>query len=181
MPNWYLVMIYVEQSFLDKETCSEVKNFVIDNDLWQNDGNVEFWKNRVVSFSQLNKEVSKNIISKIRTYIKDKYNVDYVYCDTIDVVRWTPGLSQPVHIDACEGLEYRDFGSIIYLNDDFDGGLTHYPQKDIRVAPKAGTLVVHPGGKEYEHGVTTVETATRYTIASFWTTQMGKATYDCLH
>lgn len=174
-------MIYIEQSFLDKETCDEIKDFVVDNDMWQSNENVKFWHNRVVNFSQLNKEISKNIISKIRTYIKNKYNVDYVYCDTIDVVRWTPGLDQPVHMDACKGLEYRDFGSIIYLNDNFNGGLTYYPNKDFKVAPRVGTLVVHPGSEEYEHGVTEIKDNTRYTIASFWTTQIAKATYDRLY
>lgn len=174
-------MINIEQSFLSKETCDDIVNYAINTNDWDTGGEIDFWRGRTISLNKLEKPFAYTILNEIREYIKKCYGVDYVYCDTIDIVRWTAGLSQPVHMDACKNLEYRDYGSIIYLNDNFDGGNTYYPNKNFTIKPKTGAIAVHPGSKEYEHGVTTVENGTRYTIASFWTKEMGKGIYDCLH
>jgi len=174
-------MINVQQSFLSKEICSDIVNYAIDTDDWNKASKFEFWSGRTIPLSKLGKPLADMILDEVREYIKKCYGIDYVYCDTIDLIKWTPGLSQPVHMDACEDLEHRDYGSIIYLNDNFDGGNTFYANKELTIKPKTGAIAVHPGSKEYEHGVTTVENGTRYTIASFWTKEMGKASYDCLH
>ena len=174
-------MINVQQSFLSKETCDDIVNYAIDTDDWNKASKFEFWSGRTIPLFKLGKPLADMILNEVREYIKKCYSIDYVYCDTIDLIRWTDGLSQPVHMDACENLEYRDYGSIIYLNDNFDGGNTFYANKELTIKPKTGAIAVHPGSKEYEHGVTTVENGTRYTIASFWTKEMGKASYDCLH
>ena len=59
-------------------------------------------------------------------------------------------------------------GFVVYINDDYDGGEIFYPNKDIEIKPKARSLVMHPGNKEYEHGVKEVFKTTRYSL-SWWT------------
>ena len=175
-------MIYLEKSFLDKETCSVFFNLAKETRQWEGGGH-PFWANRVLHFrkiSGLDNNIKDDVINKVRNFINDKYNTE-VYCDTIDVIRWTEGLSQPPHIDACEGLEYRDFGCIIYINDDDEGGHTYYPDNKLNIKPMSGMIVVHPGDSNYYHGVTEIKNNTRYTIASFWTKTKEKANYDRIY
>jgi hypothetical protein len=73
------------------------------------------------------------------------------------------------------GYEHRAYGSIIYLNDTYEGGHTYYKNFNHEVTPKAGALAVHPGDSEHLHGVTEIKDGMRYTIASFWTLDKGKS------
>ncbi len=59
-------------------------------------------------------------------------------------------------------------GFVVYINEDYEGGEIFYPQKDLSIKPKALSLVMHPGNKEYEHGVHEVKKTTRYSL-SWWT------------
>jgi prolyl 4-hydroxylase len=59
-------------------------------------------------------------------------------------------------------------GFVVYINDDYDGGEIFYPNKNISIKPVARSLVMHPGNKEYEHGVKDVLNTTRYSL-SWWT------------
>lgn len=57
--------------------------------------------------------------------------------------------------------------SILYLNDNYDGGEIYFPDRDLEIKPKAGTLIVFPGNKHYVHGVRPVSRGTRFTL-SMW-------------
>lgn len=52
----------------------------------------------------------------------------------------------------------------IYLNDDFEGGELEFKYKDIKLKPKAGTLVCIPVGDEYTHRVNIVLSKDRHTL-----------------
>jgi predicted 2-oxoglutarate/Fe(II)-dependent dioxygenase YbiX len=58
----------------------------------------------------------------------------------------------------------------IYLNDEYTGGEIYFPDYEISVKPKPGQLIMFPGGHEFKHGVHTVTSGNRYTMASFLTT-----------
>jgi hypothetical protein len=172
-------MIYIEHSFLDDETCLKLQEFA---SAWcWADSPDEFWSKRVLPFGEIHEpiaSITNGIKQRIAGYIQGKYH-DRAHCDTIDLVRWQDGKEMPPHRDAMDVYMYRDWGSVLYLNDDYEGGHTYYPELNIDVKPKAGSLVVHEG--DALHGVKPVEGNTRYTIASFWTKDKKKATYDRLH
>ena len=118
-------------------------------------------------------EIKKRIGGKI----EELYGIDTVYPDHLSVSRWFPGTSLPPHVDDMtdskeegdEWFHHRDFGIVVYLNEEFTGGETYYPNHEVDVEPKVGRLVIHPGDSNHEHGVRKVEGGTRYTLSSFWT------------
>lgn len=57
------------------------------------------------------------------------------------------------------------YGVVIYLNDDFEGGQLFYPESKTNIKPESGMLIFHKGDKI--HGVSKVESGTRYTLTSF--------------
>ena len=172
-------MVYIEHSFLDDETCLKLKEFA-SQWCWA-DFSDEFWSGRVLPFGAIHEpiaSITNGIKQRIAGYIQGKYH-DRAHCDTIDLVRWQDGKELTPHRDAMDIYMYRDWGSVLYLNDDYGGGHTYYPELNIDVKPKTGTLVVHEGNAL--HGVKPVEGNTRYTIASFWTKDKEKAVYDRVH
>ena len=177
----------VIDDFLTKDQCEYLINVAASIEPWENGGS-DFWDNRSLNAINIYKNIDKNagtLLYNIRTKIKEEifkaYSLDKeVYPDLMQIVRWFPGLEQSPHADDMKNSEgnerfhHRHFGAIIYLNDDYKGGHTYYPQYGIEVTPKAGTLAVHPGDADHLHGVTKIEDGIRYTVASFWTFEEGK-------
>lgn len=98
-----------------------------------------------------------------------------IYPDILSIIRWTEGYELQPHADAVEPdgsdhpYPWRDFGTVTFLNEDFEGGILHYPEKLINIPAKTGNTVVHTGGLDCLHGVTKITKGVRYTIASFLT------------
>lgn len=70
-----------------------------------------------------------------------------------------PGMGCEIHIDGPKEFAYQ-----IYLNDNFEGGETFYPEENLYIKPRPGHLVIFKSS--LPHGVTTVEKNPRYTITS---------------
>lgn len=172
----------VVNDFLSKDEVHTLLEFAKGVDVWESGGG-EFWSNRclnaVTIYRDRDKEVGallSNIRDRIKKTITDSYGLGTpIYPDLTQLVRWFPGMEQSPHCDDMTNLEnhdwfnHRHYGAIIYLNDDYEGGHTFYPTQNVSVTPQAGALAIHPGDEEHLHGVTKVEGAIRYTIASFWT------------
>lgn len=163
-----------------------------------NDRENDYWKDRCIDLDTLinNSEEfggeSAVLVKDIMLEIKDRIsgyiyhindNKDIYYTDCFQLVRWPIGSSQSPHADAeyedqsDHPSPWRDYGSIIYLNDNYIGGNTYFVNKLTAIKPKSRTLAVFPGTLEYTHGVSKVTDNVRYTIASFWTTDITKSVY----
>ncbi len=103
-----------------------------------------------------------------------------IYSDTAQLVRWHEGIELTPHADNMEpdgapnATPHRCFSSLLYLNDDYEGGETFFPGYAIRLKPEAGMLVLFGAGPEFVHGVTRVRRGLRYTYAGWFT-------YDASH
>src|SRR5262249_54445467 len=98
-----------------------------------------------------------------------------LYSDTAQLVRWHPGLLLNPHADNIEpdgrpnGTPHRAYSSILYLNDDYEGGATFFPGLSVRVRPRTGALLLFGAGYDYVHGVTPITRGMRYTYAGWFT------------
>jgi predicted 2-oxoglutarate/Fe(II)-dependent dioxygenase YbiX len=68
------------------------------------------------------------------------------------------------HSDNSGGNDI-EYGVVIYLNEDFDGGELVYTESDTRIRPEKGLLVCHRG--DQKHLVSKVTSGDRYTLTSF--------------
>lgn len=176
----------VMKNFVSNEDCLYLVDLVKSWSAWEN-GGTEFWADRVLNYQSVlyfDKKAAKIMLdanNNCGNFIKEKYDLEFpVYSDTLQLIRWFPGMDQGPHADDMtnsdfKGFEHRAFGSIIYLNDDYRGGRTFYPNFNVEVVPESGSLAVHPGDPEHLHGVTKIEDSVRYTIASFWTFDKEKS------
>lgn len=168
-------------SVASKEECKILVEHASTLSNWDS-CNHQFWDNRIINAATIAKthlhitELMINIRKRMRQKIKEVYNLDQdIYPDLLQMVRWPVGLSQPPHSDAynIDGSPHvspwRNYGSVLYLNDDYQGGQTFYSNFDVEIQPKAGSLAVHPADILHYHGVREVKGSTRYTIVVFWT------------
>lgn len=88
--------------------------------------------------------------------------------------RWDAGEGQGLHADGenedgtPNGTYIVDYGSVIYINDNYRGGEIYFPQHDLEIKPKEGTLIFFPSSTYYLHGVNSVIEGVRYTSPHFW-------------
>lgn len=172
-----------KNELITKEEAAQIVDFVTKIEPWDTIPGDDFWNNRGLNartiYEKHDKEFGQylyDLCAKVGNSIIEMYSLtDPIYSDLFQVVRWYPGMEQPPHADdmtnvehANEFFHHRKFGAIIYLNDNYSGGETYYPQHNASIKPEAGKLAVHPGDPNHLHGVTKVEDGMRYTIASFW-------------
>ena len=173
-------------SFISKEDCEYLINSANALNKWESGGS-DFWNNRVINYQtmlQFDKKTASIMLNaniECGKKIKDIFNLkNEVYSDTLQIIRWFPEMEQSPHADDMsntdvQGFDHREFGSILYLNDNYNGGHTYYSNYNFEITPKAGLLAIHPGDPEHLHGVTKITNGMRYTIASFWTTRKDKS------
>jgi predicted 2-oxoglutarate/Fe(II)-dependent dioxygenase YbiX len=66
------------------------------------------------------------------------------------------------------GYDSRDMSSVLYLNDDYLGGVLRFPFLNLSIKPPAGCLIIFPSSEKYTHLVEKVEKGFRYIVPQFW-------------
>lgn len=86
-------------------------------------------------------------------------------------VYWNVGKRMLPHYDNLGGDHSAPvmYGCVYYLNDNFEGGELWYPNQGVEYAPEAGDMIIHPGSREYSHGVREVISGLRISAGSFIT------------
>ncbi|MEI6203446.1 MAG: DUF6065 family protein [Enhydrobacter sp.] len=142
----------------------------------------DYWSNRILDYPDILRErpeAARIIVEtqrRITQRLRDFYELKApVYADFVHMVQWREGMLLHPHADRANpdgsphGMPWRDFASIVYLNDDYEGGAFYFTALDMLIKPKAGTLVAFTGGFHHEHGITTITKGTRITLPAFYT------------
>lgn len=171
----------IKENFISNDNCKDIIDSVKNTNLWTPVPGSS-WDRRSIHINTIYSKLDENIFFiikdatlRIKQIIEDEFDLNKeVYPDTACINRWFPGMHQDPHADDMtntniRGFENRVFGSIIYLNVNYGGGHTYYPDYNIYIVPEIGKLAIHPGGVDHIHGVTKIENNIRYTISSFWT------------
>ena len=120
-----------------------------------------FWSDKMlaIKFPALQDELTKRTLA----VFDDKYRINQI----ARIQRQYPGSELKQHHDQGYDLSLQR-AVIIYLNDNYEGGEIYFTQHDVRLKPKAGSLITFPGTDDYLHGVSTVQPGeTRYVISTF--------------
>ena len=72
-------------------------------------------------------------------------------------------------------MPWRRFASVLYLNDDYEGGELYLTALNKIVRPKRGRLIAFTAGFHHEHAVLRVQRGTRYTMPAFFTEDEDRA------
>lgn len=168
--------------FITEEERSRFISFIntLTEDDWTDIQPNEYWSNRVFSSSKVMSKDPEIVLlmveirNRAREIIKQLTGIDKdLYSNGLSIVRWKEGSSQPPHADKPGGYDYREFGSVLYLNDNYEGGNIYFPQYGIDLKPSSRTYAFFPGDLDHLHGVSEIKGNTRYTFPIFWTYDIG--------
>ena len=77
------------------------------------------------------------------------------------------GVELKAHTDQYTDPSIR-YATIIYINDDYNGGEIFFTNKNLELKPKPGSLLIFPGNDEFNHGVRHVQSGPiRYVLVGF--------------
>jgi len=118
-------------------------------------------------------DTMKGYIDEIQKQIEFKFGRPLEPAEA-GVRRWDVGEEQGLHADgenrdgSPNGTYIVDYGSVMYLNQNFIGGEIYFPQYELEITPEAGMLIYFPSSRYYLHGVRKILQGIRYTSAHFW-------------
>lgn len=83
------------------------------------------------------------VIQNVSRRIAEASGTDRLNGEPVHILRYRPGQQYRPHFDAVNGAaNQRILTAILYLNDDFGGGETDFPQVGARVRPEKGALLL---------------------------------------
>lgn len=163
--------IKVIENFVSEEDC------ILAIDLIESSELTNFKNNSLAKIAPATDEVTqlvKKYSDKSLNVHKEIHNLTIpIYTHEGFLTVWNVGAHAGVHMDNHTGAEFVQLSSVLYFNDDFDGGEIYFPEFDFVHKPKAGDGIFFPAfTKEhaYMHGVTKVTSGKRYTMG-LWHTQ----------
>lgn len=184
----HIAFPHMVEDFISEEERLKLIDFSIncneafDESKYVNNQAFDRWRGKVawfVDIAKYDKEVSSLVYEiGLRTGDYFKFLLPKVknYVEYYQFSRWSVGDKlDPPHADNTEpdgspnATPWRNYGMVLYLNDDFEGGELFYPNYNMQIKPKPRSLAVHTAGMECLHGVREVTDGTRHTLISFST------------
>lgn len=174
-------------NFIDDGTLSEVIrvcNFIDQEDYWYKAGQASVFHISKILTEWDNKKyysMMLGILKDIKQECMDVFDTEKNICpDSYMFAKWNPGTKQYPHSDShlnngeANDTPWRKFSTVLYLNENFDGGETYFPQHGITIEPKKGRLALFSSGLDYQHGVSEIKNGTRFNLISFWGYEMNR-------
>jgi hypothetical protein len=160
--------IKVLEDLLSKEECEYIISLM-------KKGKVSvFRESKGARILEESEEVNK-VLRKYSDILTEAHRAEYgfypqIYTTQAFVTAWIENGYAGLHMDnprhGSDG--FIQFSSIIYLNEDYEGGEIEFPNQKFKYKAKSGSAVIFPSaGTEMVHRINQVKNGTRYTMA-FW-------------
>lgn len=122
------------------------------------------WQDK--NYNLENEPVTHNIIERLSHFVSmADPSLEASGLKTLQ--RMQEGIQLKAHTDQDTDPSIR-YATIIYINDNYNGGELFFSNKDIEIKPKPGSLIIFPGTNEFNHGVRHVQAGPiRYVLVGF--------------
>lgn len=155
---------YIE-NVLSEEEHKIILDYTLSVDSW----NHEPWGSETFKSYQMPQSI-KDILEKVFTIVYEKskhlYDVDIdpIDKDALHLVKFVKGFSLNPHVDTLSE-ESLHLASVYYINDDYLGGEINFPNHNLKIKPRANSVIVFPGNENYLHEVIEIVDKDRYSSA----------------
>jgi Rps23 Pro-64 3,4-dihydroxylase Tpa1-like proline 4-hydroxylase len=85
---------------------------------------------------------------------------------SIHLLKYGPGGHLPAHQD--QGISTRVLSSVMYLNDDYEGGEIEFVNSGVKLKPEAGSIIFFPSNFLYVHEVWPIQSGLRYSMPHWY-------------
>jgi hypothetical protein len=144
---------YIQKNFLSDKFCNYLIDLFVSNEEYQGH-HITTREIQLIDFIHL--DPIKKLYAMLSRYSINNLNKNS-FVNYAQIVEWKSGSHQGKHFD----FDFHPYTSIIYLNDNFDGGETVVGDK--KITPERGKILSFTGNKII-HEVLEVKNGTRYTV-----------------
>jgi predicted 2-oxoglutarate/Fe(II)-dependent dioxygenase YbiX len=85
---------------------------------------------------------------------------------SIHLLKYEQGGHLPAHQD--QGVSSRVLSSVMYLNDDYEGGEIEFKNSGVKLRPEAGSIIFFPSNFLYIHEVYPITAGSRYSMPHWY-------------
>jgi len=127
------------------------------------------WPMLPTGFEDLKKiyEDTESSVKACLTHYESMYNFKMEFMEAINFVKYGEGQHFQVHTD--HGFSYVcTVSSIIYFNDEYEGGELWFPYLNIQLKPEAGDIILFPSTFIYAHAARPVTSGTKYSAVTMF-------------
>lgn len=141
--------IQITENILSKEEHQQLLDYVEVVDYWQ----TQPWGVKFIPPTKQPEEIIV-ILDKVFMFAYEKcinfYNADLYSFDTraVPLIKFEKNYKMNEHADTT-----GDFAALYYLNDDYEGGEINFMDYNLKIKPKANSLVTFPSNSDYWHEV----------------------------
>lgn len=189
--------IGVFENAIPKEMCKYIINNVDNNGAWAKATTVGESMNQVSAansprqndiawitgrpyFGRLDGFINMALKKTINEYTMRMSGLNLAACgitqdEGYTVLRYSGGGYYHKHIDYSsqkgadgETQTIRVISSLVYLNDNYEGGEIDFPHQDFRLKPKAGTIIFFPSIFTHPHASLNISSGTKYSLVTWW-------------
>lgn len=155
--------------YIENVLSEEEHKIILDYTLSVESWNHEPWGSETFKSYQMPQSI-KDILEKVFTIVYEKskhlYDVDIdpIDKDALHLVKFVKGFSLNPHVDTLSE-ESLHLASVYYINDDYLGGEINFPNHNLKIKPRANSVIVFPGNENYLHEVIEIVDKDRYSSA----------------
>lgn len=117
-------------------------------------------------FIEMTKLLDDNIY-KLEKHYRDHYKVPFDLHESYYILKYSNGQEFNDHIDDGVQNKPRRVSTVLYLNDDYEGGALHFPRFDLTVHPKKNQLLIFPSTYVYNHSALPVTGGEKRCVVSW--------------
>lgn len=115
--------------------------------------------------------IIQEVAKRVYRFVLSEYTQQFE--DFIDekthIAKFEEGNGMHDHYDSSRPL---DIATLVYLNDEYEGGDIYFPKYKISYKPKPGDLLCFPDNPNFIHGVKPIIKGTRFTLPRWFTRKM---------
>tara|TARA_R100001594_G_scaffold123582_1_gene160043 strand:- start:153 stop:605 length:453 start_codon:yes stop_codon:yes gene_type:complete len=146
----------IQEGFFNQDFCQDYINIAPKNVSLD-------WNERVALLPK-----DDRVVEIVKNLFKN-HNIN-LEIDSAQIQTWPTGSKSDLHVhgDGCDWDDGRGntrFNSMIYLNENFEGG--EFFTENITIRPRTGTMTFFDGSFVH-HGVKPISNGNRYTIILWW-------------
>lgn len=174
-------------NLIDSDERSHVRIPKWDNWYSSNDKSTVYGQKKFISVSDLKKSTGDDLLDKHSLYIVNSLLMAPEMCainfckfnktdqstikldlSHISLNRYDSGQGMGPHYDGQDGDSNLKYSFVTYLNDDYEGGEINFPNQNVTIKPKAGSLVMFPSQRPYIHESKPVLSGVKYMYTMHW-------------
>jgi hypothetical protein len=102
------------------------------------------------------------------------YNItkDFMYGDRgqniLSINKYFKDANLPSHVDSFGDINSPVLTTVLYLNNDYEGGEIEFKNQGVCIKPEAGSLIIFPSTPPYYHESKKIINGTKYMVLKTW-------------